>query len=455
MDVLKLEFTRNIIHRPDTNQFDDEPSLSHLIIKCLTKAAEKTVMIHGITGEKLSAIELVSRSVEITKALLVAGIKPGDVISIVSENRFEFAYIFFGTIFLNCISAPINPTYSEKELEHAFNLSKPKIIFASHSTIEKVSNVVKSLSYVKKLILIDDGPSRESEGITRMKHFTNPKTLQQVYFEPYPVDKLTSICLILCSSGTTGLPKGVQLSQANMIVAIRHALLSVTEKVDYEMVILGLLPLYHVYGCEVLITLMTVIPGKIILLEKFEEETFLSTIERYRCTTLFLVPPLMVFLSKNENVAKYDLSCVRWIHSGAAPLSKETEDAVRNRLRNPNMKITQGYGMSELTSGVLAQKEIIKPGSVGDLNLGVYAKVIDDNGVTLGPNQSGELCFKGTRVMAGYIGNKQATNAMIDEDGWLRTGDVGYYDDDLQFYIVDRIKELIKWKAHQVPPAGL
>lgn len=402
MEMQPMDFKNNIIYRPDTTMFDNEPSLGHLLIKSLTDAADTVMMIHGITGEKLSAIQLLTRSIEISKALLVAGIKPGDIVSIISENRFEFVYIFFGTIFLNCAVAPLNPTFSEKELEYAFDLSKPKFVFASEQTIGKVSNVVKSLNYVKKVILIDDGSSRQMKDTVFLRDFANPNVLKNIKFEPQPVDKVKTICLLVCSSGTTGLPKGVQLSQYNMVVSIRHWFASKKTDIDYDVAILGLLPLYHIYGCEVLISVMAVNPGKLILLQKFEEQTFLGCIEKYRCTNLFLVPPLMVFLAKNENVDKYDLSSVRLIHSGAAPLSKETEDAVKDRLKNPILEINQGYGMSELTSGVLSQKEIVKPGSVGDVNLGVYVKVIDEKGSALGSNQSGELCFKGSRVMAGY-----------------------------------------------------
>ncbi len=191
------------------------------------------------------------------------------------------------------------------------------------------------------------------------------------------------------------------------------------------------------------------------MLPKFEEKTFLGCIERYRCSVAFLVPPLMVFLAKNELVDKYDLNSLRFIMSGAAPLSKELEESVRDRLQIPNLVIKQGYGMTELTLCVLSQKEIIKSGSVGDINSGAYVKVSDDFGNALGPNQIGELCFKGSTVMMGYIGDEMATKAMIDSDGWLHTGDVGYYDDELQFFIVDRIKELIKFKGFQVPPAGM
>lgn len=450
-----MEFNDNIVHRTDSNLFDDEQSLGHLIIKRLTSAGNRIVLIDGITDEKMTANQLVTRSIEVAKALLVAGIKPGDVVSVISENRFEFPYILFATIFLNCTCAPINATYSERELQHAFNLSKPKFIFSSNATIVKVFNVAKSLDYVRRLILIDNEPSQPWQGLTVWREFTNPRLTGNVIFNPQPTDKSKSICLILCSSGTTGLPKGVQLSQQNFIVAIRNRQLLISAGTNYDDKMLGLLPMFHVYGCEVFISVMTTVTSTIVLLPKFEEKTFLGCIEKYRCTTLCLVPPLMVFLSKNVNVDKYDLSSVAVIYSGAAPLSKETEEAVMNRLRNPKLAIKNTYGMSELTSGVLSQKNIKKPGSVGELNMGVYAKVIDENGNSLGPNQRGELSFKGSRVMAGYIGDKQATSAIIDEDGWLHTGDVGYYDEDLQFYVVDRIKELIKWNGFQIPPAGM
>lgn len=401
MEILPMKFENNVIYRPDSNIFDDEQSLGHLIRKSLTDADDTVMMIHGMTGETLTARQLLSRSVEISKALIRAGAKPGDIVSIISENRFEFTYIYFGTIFLNCAVAPLNPTYSETELVHAINLSKPKFVFASDSTIQKVYNVTESLNYVKKLILIGDGPT--SGNIIRLRDFADPDKLREVNFDPKPIDKSKAICLLVCSSGTTGTAKGVQLNQSNMMAAVRHWTVSKKTNIDYDVVILGLLPLYHIYGCEILTCAMATIPGKIILLQQFEEQSFLSSIEKYRCTHLFLVPPLMVFLSKHPNVDKYDFSWVREIHSGAAPLSKETEDAVKNRLKNPNIEIYQGYGMSELTSGVLSQKEFVKPGSVGDVNLGVYVKVIDENGNALGPNQTGELCFKGNRIMAGYV----------------------------------------------------
>ncbi|KAJ6647400.1 Luciferin 4-monooxygenase, partial [Pseudolycoriella hygida] len=213
--------------------------------------------------------------------------------------------------------------------------------------------------------------------------------------------------------------------------------------------------MFHILGIVVLImTLLQTVRGKVVMLPKFEEKTFLGCIEQYRCSVAFLVPPLFVFLARYPRIDEYNLSSLKLIFCGAAPLSKELEQSVRNRLNNPNLKISQGYAMTELSS-ILMQKKILKAGSVGDVNTDIYAKVIDESHNALGPNKVGELCFKGPAMMMGYIGDESATKAIINADGWLHTGDLGYYDDDLQFFIVDRIKELIKFKGYQVPPAEI
>lgn len=200
---------------------------------------------------------------------------------------------------------------------------------------------------------------------------------------------------------------------------------------------------------------MSLCGAQIVLLPKFEEHLFLKTIETYKTNTAFLVPPLLVFLAKSPLVEKYDVSSLLVIACGAAPLSKEISDAVKSRLNI--FALRQGYGMSEMTLSVLAQTEgFDKNGSVGTLRPGVWGKVIDpDTGKALCANQQGEMCFKGSAIMRGYVANKQATNATIDSDGWLHTGDVGYYDNDREWFIVDRLKELIKYKGFQVPPAEI
>lgn len=448
----------NVICKQDlSNEYDEEPSVGHLMIKSWSSVPNQRVIISGVTGEEITAKELLDQSVKIAKSLQAAGAKQGDVISIVSENRFEFAFIAFGTIAYNCIIAPINLTYTEREIAHALNLSKPKIIFVSPYASDKVVRVAKKLSYVKKIILMDDA-NPFGNSVTLLKDFTNPKVIANVKFIPQAVDKSKTVCMILCSSGTTGLAKGVQLSQANIIVATRFCknnILNLIEMNENERVMMGLLPWFHAFGILSMTGVLACAHGTIVLLPKFEEGLFLSCIENYRCTILFMVPPLMTFLAKHPLVDSYDTSSVEIIICGAAPLSKELQQAVENRLKNPKMIVRQGYGMSELTLATMFQQDLRKAGSIGNIIEGSAVKVIDETGKALGPNQQGELCFKGNQVMIGYIDNEEATRNTIDEDGWLHTGDVGYYDEDFQFYVVDRIKELIKWKGYQVPPAEL
>lgn len=454
-----MQFEGNIIHRPKTsNLYDGEPSLGHIIIKSLMNAGDKTMIVCGLTGRKLSAKEIVKKSIEMAKALIASGIKTGDIVSIISETCFEYVFVLFGTIFINCTLAPLNHTYSHRELVHALSFTKPKFIFTGGSTAESVVDIAKDLRYVQKIICFDDYDGPKTNLTVSLKNFINSTNLQNVNFEPTPVNIFTANCLIMCSSGTTGVPKGVQLSQSGLITTARHTkqfIYSKSNVGDEEPVILGFLPLFHVFGSVVLICTMANLAGKLVMLPKFEEKSFLGSIEKYRCSVAYLVPPLMSFLAKNEHVDKYDLSSLRFVVCGAAPLSKELEQSVKDRLKATNLVFKQLYGMTELTSTVLMQKDIVKPGSVGDVNAETYAKVVDESGNALGPNQKGELCFKSSLVMLGYISDTQATSAIIDDHGWLHTGDVGYYDNDLQFFIVDRIKELIKYKAFQVPPAGL
>lgn len=220
------------------------------------------------------------------------------------------------------------------------------------------------------------------------------------------------------------------------------------------MSILMVIPCFHAYG--LLTTIGSSICGaQIILLPKFEEHVFLQAIQTHRPNVAFLVPPLLLFLAKSPLVDQYDLSSLLVIGCGAAPLSKDVSDAVKARLNV--FEIAQGYGMSEMTLSVLAQTlENNKPGSVGSLRPGTYGKVIDlETGQALGPNRRGEMCFKGNIIMKGYVNNSEATKDTIDAEGWLHTGDIGYYDEDQEWFIVDRIKELIKYKGYQVPPAEI
>ncbi|XP_017471196.1 PREDICTED: 4-coumarate--CoA ligase 1 [Rhagoletis zephyria] len=426
-------------------------SLGHFVLEKYKSFGNQTVIIDAVTGQEYTAKYMYDSIVRMAYVLQHLGVKNGDVVGLSSENNVRFAITLFASFVVNAAVAPLNVTYTEREVHHAINLSKPKVIFVSNLTADLIAKVAKKNSFVKTVITF--GTRSSDDKILNFDDLMNSKEIiSDEYFETPVANKEDDVALIVCSSGTTGLPKGVQLTQYNILTTLDAQFESTAIPMG-ETTLLTVIPWFHAFGCLTLIT-TSVLRATLVYLPKFEENLFLGAIEKYRIVMAFMVPPLMVFLAKHPLVDKYDLSSLMILVCGAAPLSKETEDQIKKRIGIP--VIRQGYGLSESTLSLLVQNDIAcKPGSVGGLKTGVYAKVIDpETGRTLGPNQRGELCFKGGCIMKGYIGDPKSTQSVI-KDGWLHTGDIGYFDDDFEFFIVDRIKELIKYKGFQVPPAEI
>ncbi|XP_058812707.1 luciferin 4-monooxygenase-like isoform X2 [Topomyia yanbarensis] len=436
---------------PDPVELLQGASLGEMMIKDLKLRPANIGLIDPVSETALSYQQILDQSVKVAVGLLELGVKKHDTVAIVSQNCLEYCFAMFGTIFTGATLAQFNPAYLEGELEHAIAMTKPKIIFVSNGVANKVSAVSGKLKCAEKIFVFDTyvESSQNSLG-TPFSNLLN-RHVSADDFHPEPVDKQNHVALVLLSSGTTGLPKGVQLTHANIMTTIAHSkeaakLLDLPD----QLVALAVTPLFHVLASVGLINMVTN-NCRCVLLPKFDAVLFLQSIQKYRVNLMSVVPPLMVFLAKHPMVDNYDLSSLMTLFCGAAPLSKEIEDQVRKRLGIAFVR--QGYGMTETTYVMLMQTGFEnKAGCVGRVRMGQWVKVIDpDSGKVLGPNQRGELCFKGSLIMKGYVGKESA----IDDDGWLHTGDIGYYDEDEDFFIVDRIKELIKYKGFQVAPAEL
>jgi acyl-CoA synthetase (AMP-forming)/AMP-acid ligase II len=221
-------------------------------------------------------------------------------------------------------------------------------------------------------------------------------------------------------------------------------------------VIVAVLPFFHIYGLTVLMAAALRRGATLVTMPRFDLEQFLTILQDYRVSLAFLVPPIVLALAKHPLVDRFDLSALRFVNSGAAPLGAELEEACGKRL---DCVVGQGYGLTE-TSPVLTahppEETRIRHGSVGQLLPNTEAKVVDPaTGEALARNQDGELCFRGPQVMRGYRNRPDETAQMLDPDGWLHSGDIGHVDDDGYFHVVDRVKELIKYKGQQVAPAEL
>jgi len=272
-----------------------------------------------------------------------------------------------------------------------------------------------------------------------------------------PTVKITpeeDVAALPYSSGTTGFPKGVMLTHKNLVAILCQ--LEASESFSPDDTMICVVPMYHLYGLHVVANQGLSQGATIVTLPRYDLDQFLRTLEQYKVTIAPLVPPLVQALARAPQVAQNDLSALRLIHCGAATLAADVARACTERL---GCEIRYGYGLTEvspLSHASLANPRKGKPGSVGYCLPNTECRIVDhSSGAELGPNQQGEICIRGPQVMKGYLGNPEATAEMIDSEGWLRSGDVGYCDAEGSLFIVDRIKELIKTNGRQVAPAEL
>ena len=254
------------------------------------------------------------------------------------------------------------------------------------------------------------------------------------------------------SSGTTGVCKGVMLTHRNLVANLAQIAGSGHDWRDETLVCV--LPLFHIYGMVAIMNHGLYCGATVVTLPRFDFEQLLKTMQDYRVTFAHLVPPIVLALSKSPLVEAYDLSNLHTIFSGAAPLGADLARACSERL---NCTVVQGYGMTETSPAThLSTREHNKPGSVGLCVPGMECRLVSvETGEDVGVGERGEIHVRGPQVMKGYLGCPEATAETVDAEGWLHTGDVARVDEDGYFFIVDRAKELIKYKAFQVAPAEL
>jgi acyl-CoA synthetase (AMP-forming)/AMP-acid ligase II len=270
------------------------------------------------------------------------------------------------------------------------------------------------------------------------------------------IDPAEDVAALPYSSGTTGTPKGVMLTHRN--IATNLAQLQPALPTGPGDRILAVLPFFHIYGLTALMNGPLRQGSTVVVLPRFDLETFLGAIEKHRITHLYVAPPIVLALAKHPAVEGYDLSSLRHVISAAAPLDGELARACARRLGLP--PVGQAYGMTELSPGTHVVPYDAKnppPGAVGRLIPSTEMRIVslDDPAKDAAPGEPGEVLIRGPQVMKGYLGRPDATADMIDTEGWLHTGDVGRVDADGWLFVVDRVKELIKYKGFQVAPADL
>jgi acyl-CoA synthetase (AMP-forming)/AMP-acid ligase II len=416
--------------------------------------ADKTALIDGPTGRTVTFAQLVDQISRVAASLAKRGLKKGEVLAILSPNCPDYAVIFHAVASLGAIVSPINPLYTETEIAHQLKDAGARFLVTIPQFLEKAT-AAASTTNIDEVFVFDRNDENDA-ALARKYNATPFSTLldSDGKFPEVAINPREDLVVLPYSSGTTGLPKGVMLTHYNLVANMCQM-----DGLDYftgDDVLICVLPLFHIYGLVVVLNMGLHQGATIVLVPKFELEAFLNLAEKYQVTLAHLVPPIVLALSKHPIVDKYKLPKLRTIFSGAAPLDENLTRACMERL---GCSIRQGYGMTEtspVTHSSPADPGQVRHGSVGVPAPNTEVKVISlETGEALGPNQEGEVCVRGPQIMKGYLNRPDATAATIDSEGWLHTGDIGYADKGAHFFIVDRAKELIKYKGFQVPPAEL
>lgn len=425
--------------------------------------------IDAESGTKLSRGQVRSLSLSFGHGLRSYGAKRGDTILVSSPNCLAYPVIILGALAAGLRCTLANPTYTAHELALQYTDSDAHLIFTTDDELPTTKAMLRELGVseeevARRVIILGkslrwaDGPdatiNSEASELPRWETLLGLGSLEREENFDGPLAQETA--LLCYSSGTTGKPKGVETTHKNIIAVLDVGAANYPK--DVGTVVLGFLPMYHIYGATSLLFQGQKLGLTIVIEKRFDPIGFCSDIQKYKVTTVTVVPPVLVFLSRHPVVEQFDLSTLKMLVCGAAPLGIELSKQVTKRLRSmgASCAVVQGYGMTEIPSAHFLPPSDAerKCGSIGKLYSNLEARLVAGD-IDAEEGQPGELWIRGAMVMKGYLNNPDANRESKTEDGWYKTGDVAVRDSEGYYYIVDRVKELIKYKGYQVPPAEL
>jgi acyl-CoA synthetase (AMP-forming)/AMP-acid ligase II len=422
-----------------------EISLPHLLLASVAGREEKAAVIDGATGRTLSYGQWGVQVRRVAAGLAQRGLHKGDVFAILLPNCLEYTVILPAVMLVGGICTTINPTYTAREIAYQIEQTNAAYLLTTPDLLGRARDADR------------DGRLRDIFVVGEATDATSFDKLLVDSGEPpdVAIDPRRDLAALPFSSGTTGLAKGVMISHYNLVAnLLQYA--AADPSLDDRARLVAALPIYHAHGQVAIVYLALHLGGTAVLMARFDLQAFLTIIQDYRITRASIVPPIVVALARSPLLDQFDLSSLEVVTSAAAPLSAEIARTCAARL---GYTLLQGYGMTETTVSthrVPRSDDAIEIGTVGVCLPLTEARIVDPvSGEDVGPRERGEIWVRGPQIMRGYLHNPDATATMLDGDGWLRTGDIGYVDERGYLYIVDRLKELIKYKGRQVAPAEL
>ena len=412
-----------------------EVPLTEFVMRRASDLADRPALIDGPSGRSYTFAELSDHIARLAGGLAARGFGVGSTIAIMAPNIPEYAIIFHAAAVAGVTVTTVNPTYGTEEVRFQLNDARATMIITVPPFAETATAAIEGTAATEVVVVGEE-------------------TFAALYGDPLaqvPIDVHDQVVVLPYSSGTTGLPKGVMLTHHNLVANLAQSepALSYGE----NEVALAVLPFFHIYGMQVLMNSLLSNGVTIVTMPRFDMIEGLGLMEKHGVTQFFAVPPIVLGFAKHPAVDDVNLSSLKKIFSGAAPLGADLAQEAAARL---GCAVVQCYGMTELSPVSHATVGAdFKPGSNGVTLPNTEVRIVDPEGSDLQVDEEGELWIKGPQVMKGYLNNDKATAETIDSAGWLHTGDVARIDADGHMYIVDRVKELIKYKGFQVAPAEL
>ena len=403
-------------------------SLSEYVLGGAAERGDKPALIDGASGAVTTYAELAGQVDRAAAGLAAAGIGPGDAVGLLGPNSPAWVVAFHAASKLGAIVTSVNPLLTPSEVAKQLATADAVAVIVAEPLRGSLSE-----AGLDRVFTLEALPDAEPGG------------------EGARPDPERELAVLPFSSGTTGLSKGVMLTHRNLVANMEQ--IRGVHRIGADDVLIGVLPFFHIYGQTVVVNLGLSQGATIVTMPRFDMGGFLDLLERHRVTRAHIAPPVVLGLAKAPGVDGRDFA-LRVVISGAAPLDAGTAERASERLGAP---VRQGYGMTEASpvthfaddDGLEAQD----PGAIGRLIGSTEGRLVDPE--TGEDAETGEVWIRGPQVMRGYLGDDAATAATLTEDGWLKTGDVARIEDGEVFRIVDRVKELIKYKGYQVPPAEL
>jgi acyl-CoA synthetase (AMP-forming)/AMP-acid ligase II len=418
--------------------------LSDHVLRAAGRRGDKPALVDASTGETLGFSDLRTQADAGAAGLAADGLGPGDVVGLMSHNQPRYAVAVHAVLRAGGVVSPLNPALTAAEIGKQLGHSRARALIVAEPSVEKAYEAIAGTGIDRVYVLGEHSLGRPFGELT--SGTGTPPTLH--------LDPASALAVLPYSSGTTGLSKGVMLTHRNIVANLEQ--LRVGWRMAAEDVICGVLPFFHIYGFTIILTSALMSGTTVVTMPRFDLRGYLQVIQDHRITRGHFAPPLVLALATAPEVEEYDLSSLRTAVSGAAPLDEELTARAQART---GCVIRQGYGMTEASPGTHFVYDedfaTTPPGSVGKLVPGTEARlIVPTTDEDVAPGQPGELLIRGPQVMAGYLDDPAATADTITQ-GWLHTGDIARVDEHGDFYIVDRLKELIKYKGYQVAPAEL